>query len=67
MRNGLGKQTGAMANVTAAFLSYVREVDAFGDVTRFRDALEKSVRERSWKDFAIFDDGKDVGLVYGRE
>jgi hypothetical protein len=40
----------------AAFLSYVREVDGMGDVTRFREALELAVRERGFDTFEVFHD-----------
>jgi len=49
-----------MARVTAAFLSYHHEVDALGNVTRFRKALEQGVRERGWEDFAVFQDREDI-------
>jgi hypothetical protein len=39
-----------------AFLSYVREVDGMGDLTRFRQALELAVRERGFNTFEIFHD-----------
>jgi hypothetical protein len=45
----------------AAFLSYVRELDASGDVTRFRQSLEAAVREHGWKDFTIFQGRRDIG------
>jgi len=49
-----------MARLTAAFVSYHHDVDALGDVTRFRKALEQGVRERGWGDFAVFQDREDI-------
>jgi hypothetical protein len=48
-----------------AFLSYVREVDGMGDVTRFREALELAVRERGFESFEIFHDR--LHIIWGED
>jgi hypothetical protein len=50
-----------MPRQAVAFLSYVREADQKGDVTRFREALEVEVRARGWEDFEIFQDRQNIG------
>ncbi|MBV9860012.1 MAG: TIR domain-containing protein [Alphaproteobacteria bacterium] len=49
-----------MAGSPRVFLSYVREVDASEDVTRFRVELEKGVREQGLDTFSVVFDRSDI-------